>query len=100
MSKSSKRWYLIAYDIKNHKRLIKTNKLLRGYGSSIQYSIFKCKLTKCDIEKLIWQMKKIIKEEDNILILYLCSECADKIKNFSFNSKYNWTNEINSYKII
>ena len=49
-----KHWYLICYDIRCPKRWRKAYKLLEGYGSRVQYSLFRCWLSQREREKLRW----------------------------------------------
>jgi CRISPR-associated protein Cas2 len=37
--------YLVAYDVVDDKRRTKVHAKLKGYGESLQYSLFRCKLT-------------------------------------------------------
>ena len=39
-------WYLVCYDIRDPKRWRRCFKLLKGYGEGLQYSVFRCRLTK------------------------------------------------------
>jgi CRISPR-associated protein Cas2 len=48
------------YDIRDPKRWRKAYKLLKGYGGTVQYSIFRCQLSQRDREKLRWELEKIL----------------------------------------
>jgi CRISPR-associated protein Cas2 len=74
-----KNWYLIAYDIRDPKRWRKAYKLLQGYGESIQLSIFRALLSQREREKLRWELEKILKPEDSLLIAGLCDRCVERI---------------------
>ena len=73
-----RRWFLIAYDVRDSKRLRRVAKHLSGYGDRLQYSIFRCRLSSRQLERLRWELGKILASEDNILIIGLCSRCARK----------------------
>lgn len=45
--------YLIAYDIRDDRRLRRVCKLMEGYGTRLQYSVFLCDLS--DREILLWE---------------------------------------------
>lgn len=47
-----KNFYMICYDIRDPKRWRKAHRLLKGYGETLQYSIFRCRLNQRDREKL------------------------------------------------
>jgi len=63
--------YIVMYDITDAKRLQKVHKICKGYGQSMQYSIFHCELSKEDLEILKMKLKKHVKEEDQILFIKL-----------------------------
>ena len=42
----NKMWHLVCYDIRDPKRWRRCFKLLKGYGVSLQYSIFRCYLSR------------------------------------------------------
>lgn len=43
---------IICYDIVNDKRRTKVMKLLKGYGTRVQYSVFECYLSTQELAKL------------------------------------------------
>lgn len=74
-----KHWYLICYDIRAPKRWRKIYKKLKGRGEHLQYSIFRLHLSKVQLENLRWQMSKILKPEDDMMIIHLCPGCANRV---------------------
>lgn len=80
MKKSTKQWYLISYDIRNDKRLRRTSKHLEGYGTRIQYSLFRCHLGKRELERLRWELSQFLTDEDSLLMIGLCSHCIDHLR--------------------
>lgn len=72
-------WYLVCYDIRDPKRWRKTFKLLKGYGKSVQYSIFRCRLNRRQHEKMRWEIEKILSDEDRLTIVALCDSCVDRM---------------------
>ena len=54
-----KRWYIVAYDIRDPVRLRRVAKHLKGYGVRLQYSIFRCRLNDRQVARLDWELKKI-----------------------------------------
>lgn len=75
----NKQWYLVSYDVRDPKRLRQTAKCLEGYGVRLQYSLFRCHLTKRGIERLRWELSRIRSPEDSILLIGLCPSCAARI---------------------
>jgi len=72
-------WYLICYDIRDQKRWRRAYKILRGYGSSLQYSIFRCQLGPVEIERLRWELESVLEAEDALMFIGLCSGCVERI---------------------
>lgn len=94
----SKNWYLVCYDIRDPKRWRKAYKLLKGYGESVQYSIFRCWLNQRDREKLRWELEKILSKEDSLLVVGLCSRCIDRVQ--KCNCTGAWADLHPSYRVI
>ncbi|MGL4941816.1 MAG: CRISPR-associated endonuclease Cas2 [Thermoguttaceae bacterium] len=94
----SKKWYLVAYDVRDPKRLHKTAKKLLGFGTRVQLSLFRCRLTKQDLERLNWELSKILDEEDDLLIVEICDRCATRIRDSS--GKRDWTEEVKTFEIL
>ena len=88
-SHHSKRWYLISYDVREPRRLRQTYKHLRGRGERIQYSLFRCRLTRTELEELRWELEKILEDEDDLMFVYLCPGCATRVDTRGEESGWN-----------
>ncbi len=88
---AEKNWYVISYDISEPKRWRKVYKRLNGYGRRLQYSIFRCRLTKIEVEKLRWELEKDLSKDDKLLILNVCERCENKT--VALNRPESWTQE-------
>jgi CRISPR-associated protein Cas2 len=75
-----KNWYLIAYDIRDEKRLRRVARNLEGYGTRVQYSVFRCRLTERSLERLRWELSQILDTCDDLMIVALCDHCVRKIR--------------------
>lgn len=93
-----KNWYLICYDIRCPKRWRKAYKLLQGYGERMQYSIFRCWLSQRGREKLRWELEKILKAEDSLLLIRLSHQCVSGIR--AYNRPDAWLVEEARYRIV
>jgi CRISPR-associated protein Cas2 len=91
-------WFLIAYDVRDQKRLRMVAKKLQSYGTRIQLSVFRCCMSHRAMERLKWELAKIMDTEDDLLIIRLCSKCADRVSRR--NSVESWMNEITEFEII
>ena len=76
-------WYLVAYDIRCPKRWRRIYKLMNGYGTRLQLSVFRCWLSPRDREKLRWQLEEILKPEDDILFVRLSQQCVRDLPQYN-----------------
>jgi len=90
--------YLICYDIRCSKRWRKAYRLLESYGERIQYSIFRSWLTLREREKLRWELEKILKPEDSLLIAGICNRCVERV--IATNRVESWPEQQGSYQIL
>jgi CRISPR-associated protein Cas2 len=75
----AKNWYVICYDITEQKRWRVVYKKLHGYGRRLQYSIFRCRLTARQMERLHWELEGMMAKEDRLLIIRLCDGCERRV---------------------
>jgi CRISPR-associated protein Cas2 len=93
-----KEWYLICYDIRDPARWRKAYKLLLGYGQRIQYSIFRSRLTKKEVEKIRLDLSDILDDVDSLLILVICNNCATRIP--TLNRPDEWSSDDDTHLVI
>jgi len=62
--------YLVCYDIRDEKRLIKVFKTIKKRGLHIQYSVFYCRLTWRELVELKEKLKDIIDERKDDVRVY------------------------------
>lgn len=91
-------WYLLTYDIRDDKRYRRAVKVIKGYAERLQYSVFRCKLSPRQLEKIRLELAQALTEEDSILIISLCNRCVDKIA--KTNSAEDWLPEPSSFLIL
>lgn len=65
---SQKYVVLIIYDIVSNKQRVKMAKLLSSYGARVQDSAFEAKLTKKQYAKMMTDIQKMLKADDNVRI--------------------------------
>lgn len=97
---SQRHWHLISYDVRDAKRLRKVAKKLESYGTRIQYSVFRVRIDHQSLEKLHWELNKIMEEEDDLLVIPLCVNCAEKIPEHSTGDQSEWTGPPPSFRVI
>lgn len=91
-------WYLVTYDVREPRRLRRVARHIEGYGTRIQYSVFRCKLRPRELERMQWELTRILDSEDELLIIGLCSDCASKVR--SRGRKDDWTDQQTTFEII
>jgi CRISPR-associated protein Cas2 len=68
-------FYLIIYDLPDNKaankRRTRLHKLLSGYGTWTQYSVFECFLSAVQFAKLQVQVEKLIKPDEDAVRIYV-----------------------------
>jgi CRISPR-associated protein Cas2 len=94
----SQNWYLVCYDIRDPKRWRKAYKLLQGYGESVQLSIFRCRLSQRDREKLRWELEQILVKEDSLLLAGLCHRCVERVE--KCNRPSSWVVNDEGHRLI
>lgn len=67
---------LVAYDVETEtaegrKRLRKVAQICKNYGQRVQFSVFECRVTQTQLERLEHQLTQIIDEEKDSLRIYI-----------------------------
>jgi CRISPR-associated protein Cas2 len=69
-------WIILVYDV-NEKRVAKVLKYLRRYLNWIQNSVFEGELTYAELQKLKSGLKRLIKEQEDSVIIFSSSVSLD-----------------------
>lgn len=99
---SDSKWYLVCYDIRNARRLRKVAQHVEGYGTRLQYSIFRCHLSSSQMQKLRWELtERFVTKEDDVLFIPLCDRCvAGLAVTHDTSKKPNWPDAPPTCKIV
>jgi len=74
---------IISYDIVNDKRRTKVMKLLKGYGTRVQYSVFECRLNAVELTKLSHELRGLIDlNTDSVRCYWLDADAVQRIAIF------------------
>ena len=74
-------FYVISYDIPDDRRRSQLAKVLKGFGTRVQYSVFEAHLNRRQYEELKRAVERLIEpSEDSVRYYALCSACADRIE--------------------
>ena len=72
--------YTVAYDITDDKRRNRVAKILKDFGTRIQYSVFECDTDRRSLLRLQSRLEKAIDlQEDTITFYHLCMACEKQI---------------------
>lgn len=72
--------YTVAYDITDDKRRNRVAKILKDFGTRIQYSVFECNTDRRALLRLQSRLGKVIDlGEDTITFYHLCAACEKRI---------------------
>ncbi len=75
-----RKWHLVCYDIRDDTRLRKAAQIVSGYGDRLQYSVFRCRLSATELERLLWELGRVLKPEDSLLLIPLCQRCVEGVR--------------------
>jgi len=73
--------YLVSYDIVDDRRRNKLARVLQGYGTRVQYSVFECRLSKSQAKELELKARPFVKVDkgDSLRIYILCKSCEAEV---------------------
>lgn len=95
---SARTWHLVCYDIRDDARLRHVRRLLEGYGERVQYSVFRCRLTPKEEQRLRWDLSRLAAKEDAWLVVPLCSRCVESLRRHDGHRE--WPEEAPSYIVV
>jgi CRISPR-associated protein Cas2 len=73
--------WLVCYDISDPKRLRQVATTCEDFGTRYQYSVFLCRLSRTQFERLRGRLYELIdKEADQVLFLPVCNKCVSKME--------------------
>ena len=74
---------VVAYDVRDRRRLRRIAKMMEQYGARVQRSAFECRLDKERIVRLLDDIKRIInRKQDKVAVIALCQSCVHRSERF------------------
>ena len=74
-------FYVISYDIPDNRRRNQLAKVLKGFGTRVQYSVFEAHLTRSQFDEMKQAVARVIDTaEDSVRYYALCSACTARIE--------------------
>ena len=49
---------------------------MEGYGVRVQYSVFRCWMSRTEKERLRWELTELLTVDDDVILMPLCSHCV------------------------
>jgi CRISPR-associated protein Cas2 len=95
---ADKRWRLVCYDIRDPARWRNVYRIVRGAGTRVQYSVFRCRLDDKELAKLRWELARVMDAVDSLLVVDLCPRCAGNV--ISQNHVEGWTDPPATFRVI
>jgi len=88
--------FIVTYDIENDRRRTKIHKLLQGYGSAVQFSVFECFISEEEYAQLRQRLRKLLDPKhplDSVRYYVLCRNCVEQVdvdgnRNFEIHSPF------------
>lgn len=71
---------VVCYDVPDDRRRNKIGKILEGFGTRVQKSVFECDMKPESIKILKQKLARILKAEDSMRYYYLCAQCILKVE--------------------
>lgn len=93
-----KRWRLVCYDVRDPRQHRKVLRIVKGYGRSVQYSVFRCRLDDREMERLRWELSKVMAPEDALLVVDLCPSCASRV--VARNTVDGWIDDEPTFMVV
>lgn len=85
MATYGRRRYLVAYDICDDGRLRRVHQSVKGFGRSLQYSVFVCDLSRTEKVQLRWELEELIDPGfDRVMFVDLGEAQAEGTSCFEF----------------
>lgn len=70
---------VVSYDVVDDRRRTKVHKLLKNFGTRVQYSVFECQLEANELKRLQKRLRPLIDlKEDSVRFYQLCEVCLPK----------------------
>lgn len=95
---AEKNWHLVCYDVRDPQRWARVYKIMKGVGEHLQLSVFRAHLSGTQLEKLRWELKKVMDEEDDLMIIRLCDSCAQRV--IDSRNESLWKEPIPSFEVF
>ena len=70
---------VVSYDIVDDRRRTRLHRVLKNFGSWVQYSVFECALEPKDFARLQTTVQHVLKRDDHVRYYRLCEHCEQEV---------------------
>lgn len=79
---------VVAYDISDDRRRARLHRTLSAFGTPVQFSLFECRVSARDLEKLKAALRKVIRPRlDRVRLYHLCKDCEARTESSPAGSR-------------
>jgi CRISPR-associated endonuclease Cas2 len=65
--------FLVSYDISDDVRRSAISKMLTGWGTRVQLSLFECLLTEIELSSMLRELNELMVPEDDNILVHQCA---------------------------
>lgn len=88
---------VVSYDVVNDRRRAKVHKMLKNFGTRVQYSVFECQLDAKELKRLQKRLRPLIDlKEDSLRFYQLCEVCLPKAEVMGVGE----VTQVKAYRIV
>lgn len=88
---------VVSYDVVNDRRRAKVHKMLKNFGTRVQYSVFECQLDAKELKRLQKRLRPLIDlKEDSVRFYQLCEVCLPKAEVMGVGE----VTQVKAYRIV
>jgi len=70
---------VVSYDIVDDRRRARLHRVLKNFGTRVQYSVFECMLEPKDFTRLQATVTLVVKRDDHVRYYRLCEQCERQV---------------------
>lgn len=93
-----RRWKLLSYDVRDQARYRQVLRLMKGVARRVQLSVFRARMDDRELERLRWELARVMTAEDDLLVIDLCPHCAARVSTSSDDAS--WGEAPETFRIV
>jgi CRISPR-associated protein Cas2 len=74
-------FHVVAYDVADDVRRLAVARILEGFGTRVQRSVFECHLTAASFRELRDRLAEVMDlDEDSVRLYRVCADCLNQVE--------------------